>query len=178
MGSTTNPTKVTTHMTNDRAQVRLRMGDLEIEYEGAASFLTSELVALVREVASLHVARTAPASEDEADPPKSAAKSQGLVDLSMTNVATRLNAKTGPELAIAAAAFLTISQGRELFTRRDILATMKAAPAHYKKSMSGNLSKSLQRLLKDQRLNETDGNQYALTVGEKEGLSASLGDDS
>ena len=165
-------------MTNDRAQVRLRMGDLEIEYEGAASFLTSELVALVREVASLHAERTTPASEDEADPPESAADSQGPVNLSMANVATRLNANTGPELAIAAAAFLTICQEHEVFTRKDILGTMQAAPAHYKKSMSSNLSKSLQRLLKDQRLNETAGNQYALTVGEKDRLSASLADDS
>ena len=162
-------------MSDDQAHVRLRMGDLEIEYKGAASFLTSELMALVREAASLHAVRTAPPSTDEVDPPKDASKG-GLVDLSMVTVATRLNAKSGPELAIAAAAFLTICQGRDVFTRKDILGTMKAAPAHFKKSMSSNLSKSLQSLLKDKRLNETAENRYTLTVAEKERLDASLAD--
>ena len=165
-------------MTNDRAQVRLRMGDLEIEYEGAASFLTSELLALVREVASLHADRTAPASADEVDAPQAASTSQGLVALSMATVATRLNAKSGPELAIAAAAFLTIFQGREVFARKDILKAMRAAPAHYKKHMGGNLSGSLQSLLRKKRLNETAGDQYALTVAEKQKLDATLADDS
>ena len=165
-------------MTNDRVQVRLRMGDLEIEYEGVASFLTSELLALVREVASLHAERTAPESADEVDAPQAASTRQGFAALSMATVATRLNVKSGPELAIAAAAFLTICQGREVFARKNILEAMRTAPAHYKKSMGGNLSGSLQSLLRQKRLNETAGDQYALTVAEKESLHATLADDS
>ena len=154
------------------------MGDLEIEYEGAATFLTSELLALVREAASLHAEGIAPASDDEAEPPKTDSSGQSSVNLSMATVATRLNAKTGPELAIAAAAFLTICQGRDVFPRKDILATMRAAPAHYKKAMGGNLSGSLTSLLKQKRLNETAGDKYALTVAEKERLHATLVVDS
>ena len=167
-----------THMTDDQARIRVSMGDLEIEYEGAAAFLTSELLALVREVASLHAERTTPAPDDEADGPEAGSGSQALVDLSMATVASRLNAKSGPDLAIAAAAHLTFCEGRELFARKDILATMKAAPGHYKKAMSSNLSGSLKSLLKKKRLNETAGDQYALTVTEKERIRVTLTDDS
>ena len=165
-------------MSDGQAHVRLRMGDLEVEYEGAASFLTSELLALVREVARLHADRPAPESADDVVTPKAAPAGPGILDLSMSTVATRLGAETGPDLAIAAAAFLTICEGREVVTRSAILDTMRAAPAHYKKSMAGNLSGSLQSLLKQKRLNETAGDKYALTVAEKNRLNATLADDS
>ena len=165
-------------MNDDRAHVRLRMGDLEVEYEGAASFLKSELLDLVREMAGLHVSRAVPSTRDESSRRPAAPDPKPAVDMSMEALATKLSAAKGPDLVIAAVAFMTLMQGRDVVPRKDILATMKTAPAFYKESMSGNLSKALQSLLKQNRLNQTSGGQYALTATEKQKLNAALIDDS
>lgn len=161
-------------MNDERAHVRLRMGQLEVEYEGDASFLKSELVGLVRELAKLSDAEQVPLSTEPPAPPADDPGTKSTVDMSMLSVATALNANSGPDLAIAAAVFLTICQGTEVFSRKEILDNMRAAPAYFKQAMSSNLSGTLQSLLKQKRLNQTAGDQYALAIKERERLHAIL----
>ena len=142
------------------------------------SYLWDTTLELVREFVGLSDAQPVSPSTAKSAPSEDNSGPASTLDMSMLSVATKLNAKSGPDLAVAAAAFLTICKGEDVVSRKDILDTMKAAPAYYKRTMSGNLSGSLQRLLKQERLNQTGEGQYALAIKEKERLHAILTDGS
>jgi endoglucanase Acf2 len=58
-------------------------------------------------------------------------------------IAGQLSVKTGPDLIIAAAAKLTLVDGKDTFSRDELIAAMKTATSYYKKSDVNNLSSYL-----------------------------------
>lgn len=179
-------------MAGDNTHLKLRVGDLEIEYQGSASFLRSELLDLVRQVVEL---RQVAGSYEEHEVPSPAvdlnaaipdsqvadvesSDSDAALDMSITSVASRLDVKSGPDLAIAAAAFLTFCEEKETFSRAEIRETMKKAHGYYKQTMTKNLTASLQRLLQKDCLRQTKADHYTLAIVEKERLHAALTDNS
>jgi hypothetical protein len=80
-----------------------------------------------------------------------------------------MNARTAPELAIAAAAHLALVKKLERFGRKDILAEMRSAPSFFNTNMPGNLTKTLARLTADGRLRLLDAQNlvYALSNDER-----------
>lgn len=167
-------------MEGEQARIRVQMGTVEVEYEGPTSFLTAELVAFVQQVARIHGehgggALTKPGGGEPIDRNQSA--NTPRVDLSITAIASRLRSKTGPDLLIAAAAFLTLCEGRDSFSRDDLRKTMKEAHGYFKDSMVRHLTKYLRGLLKKDRMRQTANGEYALSIAQKNELYAALAYD-
>ncbi|MBW7996823.1 MAG: hypothetical protein FVQ81_09715 [Candidatus Glassbacteria bacterium] len=162
-------------MSNGTTKIRLKIGGLEIEYEGKESFLQDELFNTVKKALTLY------AENKELIPAEPAAQAGagraaplGGFDHSTNTIAAHLGVSTGSDLVIAAAAHLALVKGKDKFTRKEINDEMKGATTYYKTSMSANLSKSLETLVKGKRLNQVAMNNYSLSASERQSLEAKL----
>jgi hypothetical protein len=176
------------------SKIKIKLGAIEVEYEGSETFLREELPALLSAVSDLyqksHVGisptkDTIDAGSDSA--PSNATNSSGAATLNgaatsngtsnigtTTSIAARLKVQSGPDLAIAAAARLTLAEGRSVFTRKQLIAEMKSAPNYYRETYLKNLSGTVHRLLKDGKLNEPSTGNLALTPSCQSDLEAKL----
>lgn len=85
--------------------------------------------------------------------------------MSMSTVATKLNAKTATEMMVAALAFLTItSEEGKFFSLKDINDAMKSATYHYKKNQSNNLKRDIGRLVKIGHISVHGNDQYTFPI--------------
>jgi hypothetical protein len=143
------------------AKIRIKMGEIEVDYEGPEEFLKDELPTLMKTVSELYHAK---AQQDERQPVP-------LEDTSASTstIANKLAAKSGPDLAIAAALFLTKNEG-DRFTRAALLKEMRSASAYYKATYNNNLTETLRALVKNGRMNELGGNSYSLSSAELQTL--------
>jgi uncharacterized protein YcbK (DUF882 family) len=164
-------------MDGESAKIRIKIGAIEIEYEGKASFLQDELLDLVQNVVGFYAEHKAAihidTPQEKAEKSDSGGSSTHL-DHSTNTIAGHLGATSGSDLAIAAAARLTFVKKREKFTHREIDTEMKSATTYYNKNMSSNLSSSLNTLVRGKRLNQVGKDVYALSANEKTTLEAKL----
>ena len=162
-------------MAAETAKIRLKLGSMEIEYEGTEAFLRDELFNLLEKAASF-VAEHGLSSD--VDPPlREAANGKATADFdhSTSAMAAHLGGGgTGTELIMAAAAHLTFAQKKEKFTRREINNEIRSAHPFYKDSMTSNLSKSLNSLVRVKRLNPIGRDTYSLSAGERTAVGAKL----
>jgi hypothetical protein len=93
------------------SKLRIKMGPIEVEYEGSEEFLKQELPDLLRAVTTLY--KDSGITEVQGDSPDGASAT-GLQGTTAT-YAAKLGGGTGPELAIAAAARLRIGLGLGTF---------------------------------------------------------------
>jgi hypothetical protein len=158
------------------SKLRIRIGEVEIDYEGSEEFLKQELPQLLTTAMELHKASgTAP--QKSVEHPKALSQSNGAPSLQLTtgSIAATISAKTGSDLLRAAAARLVLIAGKETFSRQELLSEMQSATAYYKASYSGNLSKTLKTALqKGGPLSETAKNTYALTAAARSELELAL----
>jgi hypothetical protein len=155
------------------SKIRIKVGTTEIEFEGSEEYMREELpglVELLNDIAPTEEPESEEVSEilPEGDPSKQTLK------MTTNTIATKLSAKTGSELALAACAHLCLVKGNDTYKRANILAEMKLATNFYKKTYSGNLSKSLKKLVADGKLLETAQDTYALDAKEKSDLQEKL----
>lgn len=164
-------------MGNETAKIRLKIGQLEVEYEGAASFLQDDLLNLMKKLVGFQKEHKAAIP---ADPPPiktdgaGSSSSAGALDHSTSTIATIFGAKSGPDLIIAASACFTLVQGKDRFMRKELLGEMQTAASFYKATYNNNLSKYLDRLVKSDRLRLVADNTYAVSAKEKRALEAKL----
>ena len=160
-------------MSEYTTKIRLKINEFEIECEGQESFLKNDLSNVLASLSNYFKENNVKLSVRSSLPPEKDVDSTEKVqnfDFSTATIASHIKAKSGPDLAIAASAFLTLVQNKETFTREEIHNEMKKAKNRYTKNMGSNLSKSLENLMKHKRLNETATNVYALTVTERSRL--------
>ena len=172
-------------MTDNTTKLHVEIGDFSISYEGPADLLEERLTPLVREILSIGLEGSGAVrresrkqearSASEEDPPVGADLATGVVG-TLNNVAAKLDCKTGPELIVATAAFLTFgAKAMQRFGRKDLLDEMKMS-SYYKASFSSNMSTYLQRLVKKQELTEAGKNVYQLPPARHDELKARLYD--
>ena len=157
------------------SKFRLKIGVLEIEYEGNESFLKDGLFNLMEKVSGLYTEHRSslPINVSPTNEQIESEKSTNIeIDLSTSTIASRLEVKSGPDLVMAACICLTLVKKKSSFTRQDIHNEMKAATSYYKTSMGSNLTKSLEVHVKSGRLNETSASNYALSAQEKRNAEA------
>lgn len=161
------------------AKVRIKVGPLEFEYEGETEFSMSHFKELFSHI---EVLLTMPSSGwcnkeqggEESDASISTSEDKtSTTKLHINGIAQKLDVKSGPDLAVAAAAYLQLNVGKESFSRQELLSTMKMAKKYYKSSMSGNLTKSLNTLV-GSKLNEVGAEQYSLTADTHDDLEKLL----
>ena len=166
-------------MSNEQIiKLKLKTAHVEIEYEGSEEFLRSALLGLITEVAEIHKAHplieTTTPLESESQLGVSAS-GDSAINLSVKSIATKLNVKTGPDLALAACAYFALSENRDTFSRKDILDMMRTAANFYKKSYSNNLSRYLDGLIKDDKILQQANDVYALHDQVRSEMESKLG---
>lgn len=164
------------------AKVRIKAGPVEFEYEGETELGIADIKDLFSHIETLFkVPVLSEPPEVHAAPIQgttSEANATGSVinspkKLHVNSVAQKLKAKTGPEVAVAAAATLQIFDGKDKFTRTELLETMKKATMHYSASMSGNLTKILAQLV-GSKFNQLSDGVYSLSAEEHGKLVSQL----
>ena len=162
------------------SKLRIRIGEVEIDYEGTEEFLKQELPQLLKTAMELHKASGAPPSSSSPPAPRGSGGGTGggsgkHLSLTTASIAASMAAKSGSDLLLAAAAQLTLVGKTETFSRQQLLTEMQGAKSYYKKSYSQNLSKYIKTALqKDGPLSETGTDAYALTAATRAKLEGQL----
>ena len=157
----------------DRAQVKLnlKVGVVEIAFEGNEAFLKDHVLDMIEQVLSIKENTV----EIPSDPPTSDSnKGKELQNLAINSVASILEVDSGPDLIIAAAAHLELIHGRETFTRSDLRQEIRGATSFFKSSYASNLSSYINNLVKSEQLHEIGQDTYALPEAKKRELRALL----
>jgi len=161
------------------SKLRIRIGEVEIDYEGTEEFLKLEVPQLLKTAMELHKAFGGdPRGGGDPTSRGTAAEPVRPISLTTGSIAAKLNAKSGSDLLTAAAAHLAIVKGTMPFTRQQLLEEMQSATAYYKKNYSANLTKYIKKALqKDGPLSETSKNSYALKAAARKELEQKLAND-
>lgn len=157
------------------SKVRIKLGPIEIDYEGSEEFLKEELMNLVNSVSQLYK-QSGLASPGGSGSAGGSRGSDGLKTIqgTSTTIASTLGVKSGPDLVLAACARLTFVSNKETFSRKEILDEMKTASGYYKTSYRANLSQYLNSLVSDKKLLETSTDNYSLDSTTKSSLGERL----
>lgn len=164
------------------SKLRIRIGEVEIDYEGTEEFLKEELPQLLKTAMELHRASGGPSAggtgKGKVGAPGGSAGASNVPTLTTGSIAAKLGAMSGSDLLMAAAAHLALVKKTEPFTRKQLLTEMQSATSYYKSSYSTNLTKYIKTALqKDGPLSETAKNAYALTAAARSELEKKLADD-
>lgn len=161
------------------SKIKIKMGPIEVEYEGSEGFLKEELLALMKSVSDLYQQSCKQYEDTEQRTPNEPGNASGdslgsEIQMTTDTIASRLGCKTGADLIIAACARLILVSKKTSANRKEILSEMQTATGHYKKSFAANLSKSLSSLVRGKKISEIAKDSYALTDAEKTDLRAKL----
>lgn len=157
------------------SNIRIKLGNTEIDFEGSEEYIRDELPNLIGLLTNLAPSSSDSPEEESEVLPESSDSSKKTLQMTTNTIATKTNAKSGADLAIAACAHLSLVKGQDSFRRTNILGEMKLANNFYKKTYSNNLSSSLKTLVKANKLLETSDDTYALESNEKKRLESLLG---
>jgi hypothetical protein len=159
------------------SKIRIKLGQIEVEYEGPEEFNKQELLGLIKTVSELSkTAGLAPlAAADSLTPASTGAlpEKHGM-QMSTSTIAAKTKSKKGPDLVLAAAASLAVMKNRNSFTRQEILEEMKTATGFFKTSYGGNLTVHLTGLVKSHKLLEISPGRYALEANTRTELESQL----
>jgi len=159
------------------SKIRIKLGAIEVEYEGSEAFLKEELPQLLAAVSDLHAnSGGAPLIQNNAGSgdPGAPVTSGKRIEATTASIAARLQVKSGPELIMAAVGRITFALGQDVCSRQKITQEMKSAASYYKKTYLNNLSKYLDVLVKDNKLNEPSSGNYALTAAARAEMESRL----
>jgi hypothetical protein len=156
------------------SKVKIKAGSIEVEFEGSEEYMKEELPALVELLYSLSPNEDLADEEESIELQANADTSKQKLQLTTNTIATKLNAKKGGDLVLAACAHLALVKGADTYTRANILAEMKLATNFYKTTMNKNLSSLLKRLAKEGKLLETTTDTYALHANTKASIENTL----
>lgn len=153
------------------AKIKIKLGPIEVEFEGSEEFLKEELPDLINSVAELYLTKNIqPETPSESE---RLAGNGAKIQLSTGSIASKLGCESGTELSIAAAAHLTLVKNVEVFSRKMLLEEMRTATSYFKSSYAGNLTPILKTLMKT-AFNEPSVGNYTLTASKKKELRSKL----
>ncbi|WP_375417147.1 hypothetical protein [uncultured Hymenobacter sp.] len=162
------------------SKLKIKVGDLEIEFEGSEDYIKDGLLKLVAEAVELLGGSRK--SGEETSHSSSSSSNQGAateggssqVDMSTSTIASKIGGDSGTDLLLSAAAYLTFVQKKESFSRTDLLQESKNATSYYTQSVSKNLSAYLTRLVKAGKLVQRANDSYAMQSATRTQLLAQL----
>jgi hypothetical protein len=157
-------------------KIGIKIGQVEINYEGEEAFFREELPKIILEVS--HLAKNKELIEKPTKDPDIAPdiKNPGKkLDISVKTIAAKMGQKTGPDLILAAAAYLTFVDNTESFTKAELAKAMRTAPALNKKSYTNNFGAYIERLVAQQELTQNSSGKYALSSNSLAKLGNLLG---
>lgn len=150
-------------------KIHIKVGAIEIEYEGNEEFIKNDLLTFLEKVAEVLNVKIIPSI-----PTESKTQLQSGLQLTTSSIATKLNVKSGADLILAACVHLHFIKGKSSFSRQDILSEMQTASNYYKQTYGKHLTEYLSGLQKSNKLIENTPNIYAIHVNELQGLEKTL----
>ena len=162
-------------MADGMSKIRIKMGSIEVEYEGSDAFLKKELPEILEAVSKLYK-ESGEGHEGETTPlpPAKPGKKRKISSATTGTIAAKLKVGRGPDLIIAAAAKMTLVDGLNNLARKALHDEMKTASAYYKTSYGSNLSSYITNLVRVARLVESAKDTYALSADEQADLESIL----
>jgi hypothetical protein len=149
------------------SKIRVKIGDIEIDYEGADDFLKKDLLNLIKNISEINIPEGgSTGGKNDEEKPHGGGRG-GAGHSSTAFFAHKIGAKSGSDLILAASYHMAMN-GKESFSSTDIITEMRNASAYFKKNYVANLSKYLKTLSKSGQLNESGKNKYSLSPEEVE----------
>lgn len=159
------------------SKIKIRIGAIELEYEGSEEFLKQELPDLLEAVVKLHDKSGVVTQNGQPAGQGSGGNSnhnKQPLEMTTAAIATKIGGKSGPDLAFAACARLGFVAAKDRFSRKEILQEMKNASSFYKKSYNSNLTSILNGLMSADKITEPATEMYSLTQTSKDTLTSTL----
>ncbi len=163
------------------SKISIKLGSIEVEFEGSETFLKDELPELLTAVAKLY--RDAGLSDEaravKIKEPSPSSLSSSATSLSseefgtVSSIAAKLGCSSGPDL-ILAALLRMVRAGNMQVARKALTEEMKAATGFYKTTYTSNLTSSLTSLIKTDAVREVAKGIYTLSVKKREELESKL----
>lgn len=159
------------------AKIRIKVGVMELDYEGDPSFQKDGLESLLATMGELstRVPSEPETVSNKANDVDSSSSSNGF-DFSTSTIAARLDVKSGTELVVCALAKLELVDGGSGAKRSGIHEEMKTATAYYNKNIGSNLSASLKTLTKAKRIHLNATEVYSLSATERKSIEGKIAD--
>lgn len=167
-------------MTNSVSKIYIKIGMMEVDYEGDPDFLNDGIEKLLEKMGQLakenmfyqdsaftkiDVVEKDFTSSDSGQKTKQLVSSN-KIEFTTSMLASHSGATTAVELALCAMAFLELNKGTKPNERSAILSEMKTVSSVYNTQMSKNNAINLKRLAKNKRINDLGSYKYALTKEE------------
>ena len=152
--------------------LRVKFGAIELDYEGDLQFEKADVFGLLEAISKLSIPSAAFGrrwANGDAD-----VEAEATAVGSVSDIAHRLEADSGPGLIVAAAAALHFLGKKAEFTNKDLLSTMRDAKAYFKASYASNFVAQLSRLVKNNELRSLGSERYALSAGTIQDLKGRL----
>jgi hypothetical protein len=163
-------------------RLRLKAGEVELEYEGPEQFLKDELSNILNATSTLNVTTKTESQEGSTssgslpNDQDTRGTSLNVPELAINSVAQKLGIQKGADLVMAAAAYLTFVDRKDKFSRDDLRDVMQEATEYYEQTKHGkHIGELIGSLVKAGKLNQVAGGMYALPAGEKQRIGAALG---
>jgi hypothetical protein len=153
------------------SKIRIKLGPIEVDYEGSETFLKQELPNLLKTLTEL--SKSAAGLFDQLGSGGDEGEKKEI-KLSTNSIAAKLSCSSGPDLLAAAATHLTFAKKQDVFSRQQLLKEMKTASGYYKSSYGANLSGYLKTLVKNQTLTEPSTGNYSLSAKKRKELGGRL----
>lgn len=150
------------------SKIQIKAGNVEFIYEGESELSFDEIKELFSHIEAIYSK-----SINEVEIPNQSdlpltdnvvvtqPNEGNNIELHINSVAEKLGVKTGTEMALAAAAYIQICEGKDSFSRTDLNTTMRKANTYFKENMTRNLTPSIKTLLKT-KINQLSNDKYSL----------------
>lgn len=147
-------------------KIHLRAGEVELTLESDNPLAVSDIKDFIAQVQDLAQSLIPQSATPASHAPNAPNEAPLLIEhtspqLHVNSVADRVGGKSASELAVAAASYLQIVSGKQSFTRKELLDTMKSATTFYSVNMGSNSSATLKSLITT-RFNQVANDTYSL----------------
>ena len=158
------------------SKIRIKMGAIEVDYEGSEDFLKRELLTLIESVVNLQKEMRGSVAEPDLLSEGDVGGVAGGATLSGTTatIAAKLGGDSGGDLIMAGAAQLTFVERKDEFTTKELRVACRGAKNLWKKTYQNNFTNYLNVLVKEHALIEVRTGVYALHAKKKQALEAAL----
>jgi len=154
---------------------KIEVGPLSAEYEGPEEFFKESIAGFIESFVE-KAGAGARVAQTEVLLGETPSTSTTLVPHrhSTNTVAKLLDAKTGPDLIMAAAAKKILIDGDSVITRQTILAEIRGATSYFKSTYDSNLSAYLDNLTKSDKLRLISDGTYGIPAKVRDSIEPKL----
>ena len=149
-------------------RIRIRVGPVEVEYEGDEEFIREEFPKIITNVSRLVKTTGHELLAESGTLQEAARKNLEAIRAQVTEttaaIAQQLDVASGPELVKAAALNLMHSKHLESFNRDQLIEEMKSATEFFRNTYLKNLTAYLDELVKQGTLQKIAENTYRLSA--------------